>query len=68
MEEIPDENQTVIATGCEHASTARTPFDAIDTRGVTTKFKKSLSWLAYIENPNQRTILGEGGQKMRVMR
>lgn len=52
IDQVPDQNEAVITSGGEDATSARRPFDAIQRGRMTLQFEESLAWLPHIENAN----------------
>lgn len=52
VDQIPDQDETVIAAGGEEAASAGGPFNTVQGGGVTFELEEGLAWLSDVQNPD----------------
>ena len=52
VEQVPDHDQAIVASGCKCASSGRGPFDAIYCSGMASQLEQSLPWLSNVKDAN----------------
>lgn len=66
-QQIPDQDQRIISTGRQRASSGRGPLYAVNSRAVAFEFEERLARLADVEDADAVAVLGEGGEEMGVV-
>ena len=56
IDEVPNQNQTVVTSRGKNTTSIRGPFHAVQRGGVTLEFQESLARLPHIEDSNDTRI------------
>ena len=56
VDQIPGHDEGIVATGCEHASLVRRPFDAVEVALVAAELEKGCAWLADVQDADQIAV------------
>jgi hypothetical protein len=67
MDEVPHEDEGVVATGCEHAAARGRPFEGVDGGGMAAELEEGLAWLSDVKDADEVAVGGEGGEEVGVV-